>query len=158
VITARLAGDQELLTRLQAMPEAIRSGLGRAMLQLAQDLERSVKGDKLSGQVLQVRSGALRATIAAEVDEAALTATVGSDPAYARAQEYGFAGTVGVRAHLRRIRQAFGRPIAEKTIAVGAFSRRMNLPERSFLRSALDEMQPRIEAAARAAIAEALAT
>ena len=40
-----------------------------------------------------------------------------TDLDYARAQEYGFDGTVNVRASVRRIREAFGHPIAEKTIS-----------------------------------------
>lgn len=157
MITARLTGDDRLLQWLRDLPEAVRAGLGRALLRLAAELERTVQ-QKLGGEVLRVRSGALRSSIKAAVDSsgAVLTATVGSDLRYAAAQEYGFAGTVDVRAQLRRITEAFGRPIAEKTIRVGGFSRRMNLPERSFLRSALSEMQPQIAAAVREAVSQAV--
>ena len=157
MIAASIVGDREMLDRLRALPEAARAGLGRAVSELARELERRV-AEKLSGEVLQARSGSLRSSIEAAVDESAtgIVVTVGSSLGYARAQEYSFAGTVGVRAHLRHITQAFGRPIAAKTIEVGASSRRMNLPERSFLRSALVEMHPQIEAAARRAMQEAL--
>jgi phage gpG-like protein len=154
VISAVLVGDRRLIGQLQALPQAAQAGLGRAMLQLAQQLQDRVQQDKLSGQVLRVRTGALRASIAAQTAD--LSATVGSELPYAAAQEYGFSGTVSVRAHLRRIREAFGRRIAEKTIAVGAYSRNMNLPARSFLGSALADMQPEIEAALRDAVNQAL--
>jgi phage gpG-like protein len=154
VISARLVGDRELAARLEAVPEAAAAGLGRALLRLAQELQDRAR-DKVSGEVLQSRSGALRSSITAETS--GLTVTVGSDLAYAAAQEYGFTGTVAVRPQLRRIKEVFGRPIAEKTIAVGGYSRRINLPARSFLGSALAELQPAIEQAVREALAEAIA-
>jgi hypothetical protein len=52
--------------------------------------------------------------------------------------------------------EAFGRPISEKTINVRAYRRRMDLPERSFLRSALEDMDPAIREEVGAALLEAL--
>ena len=114
--------------------------------------------DKLSGQVLRSRSGTLKSSIDLRIDQSAgaITASVFTDSRYAGVQEYGFAGTVSVRASLRRIREAFGRPIAEKTISVRAYNRRMNLPERSFMRSALEDMTPAIRDGVDAALAEAV--
>jgi len=63
---------------------------------------------------------------------------------------------VSVTASLRRIREAFGRPIAEKTVNVRGYQRRMDLPERSFLRSALDDMGPTIRDEVQAALTEAV--
>ena len=154
MIAARLLGDRDLAARLAALPDSAAAGLGRALLRLAQQLQDRAR-DKASGEVLQPRTGALRSSIAAAVT--GLSVTVGSDLPYAAAQEYGFSGMVAVRPQLRRIRQAFGRPIAEKTIAVAGYSRRMDLPARSFLGSALAELGPDIAAAVRAALAEAVA-
>jgi hypothetical protein len=108
--------------------------------------------------VLKSRTGALRSGIDLRVAQSArgVTASVFTDLRYAAAQEYGFAATVSVGASLRRIREAFGRPIAEKTISVRAHNRRMNLPERSFLRSALEDMTPAIREGVEAALAEAV--
>jgi len=146
VITAYLVGDEQLLERLRALPDAINSGLLRGMTQLGIEVQRHVQEDKLSGQVLRSRTGSLKSSIDLRVDQSsgAITASVFSDSRYAGVQEYGFAGTVSVRASLRRIREAFGRPITEKTISVRAYDRRMDLPERSFLRSALEDMAPAI--------------
>jgi len=146
VITAYLVGDEQLLERLRALPDAVNSGLLRGITQLGIELQRHVQEDKLSGQVLRSRTGSLKSSIDLRVDQSsgAITASVFSDSRYAGVQEYGFAGTVSVRASLRRIREAFGRPIAEKTISVRAYDRRMDLPERSFLRSALEDMAPAI--------------
>jgi hypothetical protein len=107
---------------------------------------------------LHARSGALKQSISVRVDRSATTvsATVFSDLDYAAAQEYGFSGTVDVRASLRQIKEAFGHPIAAQTIGIAAHSRRMDLPERSFLRSALDDLTPDISAGVADALREAL--
>jgi hypothetical protein len=158
VITAYLVGDVQLLERLRALPDAINSGLLRGITQLGIELQRHVQQDKLSGQVLRSRTGSLRSSIGLRVDQSggAVTASVFADSRYAGAQEYGFTGTISVRASLRRIRDAFGRPIAEKTISVRAYDRRIDLPERSFLRSALADMAPVIRDEVGAALAEAI--
>jgi hypothetical protein len=157
VITAYLVGDVQLLERLRALPDAINSGLLRGITQLGIELQRRVQHDKLSGQVLRTRTGSLRSSIGLQVDQSdgAVTASVFTDSRYAGAEEYGFTGTVSVRTSLRRIRQAFGRPIAEKTISVRAYDRRMDLPEHSFLRSALEDVGPAIRDGVQAALAEA---
>ncbi len=159
MISAGLRGDKPALDRLRALPNAANEGLARAVARLGFALQSRIRQDKLSGQVLKTRSGALKASIdvAADRSAAAVTATVITKLDYAAAQEYGYSGAVNVRASLRQIQQAFGRPIAAKTIIVGAHSRRMNLPERSFLRSTLDEMTPDINAGVNDALREAIA-
>lgn len=158
MITALLVGDDQVLSQLRAMPDAIDSGVARAIAKLGIDLQRAVQFDKLSGQALMDRTGALRSSINLRIDQSAgqFTATVFTNCDYAGAQEYGFSGTVNVRASLRQIREAFGRPIAEKTISVRAHSRRMKLAEHSFLRSALDDLSPEIEDEVEAALREAV--
>ena len=146
MITARVVGDERALARLRDLPVAINSALVRAITKLGIDLQRNVQQDELSGQMLAERSGSLKSSIDLRVDQnaAVVTATVFTNSAYAGAHEYGFAGTVNVRASLRRVAEAFGRPISGKMINVRAHSRRMDLPERSFLRSALEDMAPAI--------------
>jgi hypothetical protein len=104
VITAHLVGDERALARLRDMPLAINSGLARAITKLGIDLQGKVQQDELSGQMLAARSGSLKSSIDLRVDQSAtvVTATVFTDSAYAGAHEYGFAGTVNVRASLRR--------------------------------------------------------
>jgi hypothetical protein len=158
VISASLVGDQQALERLRALPEAVNSRLLGAINRLGIELQQDVKQDKLSGQVLTSRTGSLRSSIDFRIDQSGstFTATVFTDSRYAAAQEYGFVGTVSVRASLRRIREAFGRPISEKTISVRAYDCRMNLPERSFLRSALKDMTPAIHDGVETALADAV--
>ena len=109
-----------------------------------------MKLDKLSGQVLAVRSGALRDSIAAEVaaDGDAIVATVGSvgELKYAAIQEYG--GKTGAHEIL---------PIKAKALAFIAggamrFATRVEhpgstIPARSYLRATLDEESDAIVAA-----------
>jgi len=150
MITGYLVGDRQVLERLRALPDAAHSSLLRALTRLGIELQRDVQQDKLSGS--------LRSSIDLTVDQSggAITASVSSGSRYAGAQEYGFAGTVSVRTSLRRITKAFGRPIAETTINVRAYDRRMDLPERSFLRSALEDMGPAIREEVQAALTEAV--
>jgi phage gpG-like protein len=158
VIAAVLVGDDRALSRLRSLPGDVEAGLVQAIARLATDLQRKVQ-DELSGQVLSTRSGSLVSSIDLRVDQsaAAVTATIFSDSSYARAHEYGFVGAVDVRAGLRRITEAFGRPIAGKTIAVRAHTRNVNLPQRSFLRAALEAMEPEIRDTIDTALREAVA-
>lgn len=132
----------EAVAHLNALPnrirEELRVGIGRANVKLV----RAVK-QKLSGEVLKVRSDRLRRSIGDIVEETQTTVSgvVSTPVKYAPPNEYGFHGTVSVRAHMREIKQAFGRPIAPMQVQVGAFSRAMNLPERSFMRSALRDLE-----------------
>ncbi len=124
-------------------------------------LQRNVVRDKLSGQVLNVRTGTLRRSIGQAVSDvgAKIVGFVSTNVKYAPPHEYGFRGTVNVRAHLREVKEAFGKRLKTPvTASVGAYSRTVNLPERSFLRSALREMKAAgvIERDIDAALAEAL--
>lgn len=158
MIAAGLVGGEVALARLRAMPHVAQAGVARAIAKLGTDLQNNVRQDKLSGQLLAARSGSLRSSIELQTIERgmATTATVFTNLDYAAAHEFGFAGTVNVRASLREIKEVFGHPIAETTVGVRAHSRRMDLPERSFLRSALDEMSPDINAGVDAALREAV--
>jgi Bacteriophage HK97-gp10, putative tail-component len=158
VISAELLGDGSALDRLRALPDAANAGLARAIAKLGIDLQSNVQQNKLSGEVLKVQSGALKSSIDVQIDKSAtgVTATVFTDLDYAAAQEYGFSGTVNVRAILRTIKLSFGRPIATKTVSVRAHSRQMDLPARSSLQSALDDMTPNISADVDDALREAI--
>ena len=136
MISACLVGDEQALERLRALPEAVNSRLLCAITRLGIDLQADVQEDKLNGQVLKSRSGSLRSSIDFRVDQSGntFTASVFTDSRYAAAQEYGFVGTVSVR----------------------AYDRRMNLPERSFLRFALKDMTPAIHDGVEAALADAV--
>ena len=151
MITFDQSGAADVVRTLDALPGRIQTELRPSVARLSGDLAEAVKART------GARSGRLRASIieATGDDGATAFATVASDLAYARAQEFGFHGTVSVRAHLRQIRTAFGRAIVPRTAPVRAHPMRMNLPERSFLRAALRDLDER--GAIRSAIAGAIA-
>ena len=125
-----------------------------------------VRDNKLSGQMLNLkapgnkllplgqRSGKLKDSITFRVDseENTIAAVVGTNVEYAAIHEFGFNGPESVRAHLRRhveqhkmlvtgklSKKTWAVPKSEGSIQVKAFTREMNMPERSFLRSTLAE-------------------
>ncbi len=150
MLSFSLSGDDALNAQLDAFPGARGDALAAKAETLAQALAEAVKLDKLSGQVLAARSGALRDSIAAEVanDGVSIVATVGSfgDVKYAAIQEYG--GKTGAHEIL---------PVKGKVLAFLAggamrFAARVEhpgstIPERSYLRSTLDEESDAIVAA-----------
>ncbi len=153
MLSVDIQGADALDARLATLSVAVRDALARKIEDLAERLEQRIK-DNLSGTVLQAESGTLRDSIEVRFEPSA--AALVAMTKYAAAQEYGFVGEESVSAHSREIREAFGRTIAPKTIFVRAFSRTMNLPERSYMRSALDEMQDEIAAALSDAVEEGL--
>jgi phage gpG-like protein len=152
VITAYLVGDSELIARLSAMPGVVQSGIVRAVTRLALELEALVKR-KLSGDVLRVRTGVLRSSINNRVNQTAtgVTASVGTNVSYAKFHEFGVP-------HEWEIRPRSARALAFEIGGRTIFAARVihpPLPERSFLRSALREMEPRIRSKLEAAVTQA---
>jgi phage gpG-like protein len=159
MFTVELVGDRELITRLTEIGPQLRGNLRRAVAKIGLDMQRRVM-EKLSGEVLKVRTGVLRSSInfrGPEETATGVTGSVGTKVKYARVHEFGFHGTVNVKAHIRQVTQVFGRPISA-TQHVRAHSMRMNLPERSFLRSTLREMTPEIKAGLESAVKSTLET
>ncbi len=139
-------GTDAVAERLRSLPERLGARLAAAMQRLGDRLQDSVAA-KLDGAVLQRRSGRLAGAVAFEIETSGegIGARLGVDPVaipYAAYQEFGFRGTETVRAQLRTIKQAFGRPIAERQVPVASHDRRVDYPAHSFLRAALDEAAP----------------
>ena len=133
----------DLRQHLADLPDNARAALRRELSAAMSDLAASIRDDKLSGQVLQVRSGRLRASITATVSEegGTLVGTVGSDLTYAAIQEYG--GTI-LRRQAANAKQL--RPNTGVTVE----------PERSYLRSTLAEQASSIRERLTAAIMKAI--
>jgi phage gpG-like protein len=154
MITVKLIGDRELVARLDAMPGRVHDGLARAVARLGLELQRKVQSEKLSGQVLKVRTGSLRSSINMQIEDTteAVEASVGTNVFYGKIQEYGVARTWLIEA----------RNAKSLAFTIGGtkfFRRRVThppLPERSFLRSALAEMAPAIEDGLKEAVAQAI--
>lgn len=156
-----IIGEAEVTTALENLKDADRSLL-EVVTRMTIELQRYVKDKKLNrsgggrggvseaGQQLAVRTGRLRRSITQRVTDGGQTITgiVGTNVEYARAHEFGFQGAVTVKEHLRRVTQAWGRPLKTPVMAtVREHTMQMNLPARSFLRSSLREMTPEIQKA-----------
>ncbi len=158
MITVELVGQRELSLRLTSMPAAVRSALIRKTTALSLQLEALVKS-KLSGIVLNVVTGALRRSISHKVESGATSvkATVFSsgDVKYAGIHEFG--GTIHVPEIVPVKAQALHFIYEGKEI----FAKRVRahdvvMPERSFLRSSLEDMRTEIVAGLREAVNEGL--
>jgi hypothetical protein len=155
VITARLVGDDAVLAWLRATPDAIASGLARAIATLGIELRRKIHEDELANQSLAPRSGSLSNSLQIDQSDNRVAATVSSGSNYNHPHEYGF-GAAGVGASLRHIKKAFRRQIPRKAISLQSYRRRIDVPEPSFLHSALEDMDPAIRDEVEAALREAL--
>lgn len=136
MLKATIVGTEAVAQRFSAMPNALQAQVERVVQRFVMELTAQVKAEKLSGQVLNRRSGRLSRSVHPDVKSVPGTVTgiVGTNVKYGRLHEYG--GTVQVPAHLRRVTQVFGRKLDNPIMAqVRAHSARF--PQRSFLRSAL---------------------
>lgn len=166
--------------RLAAMGGKVRSNLLRVIRSLTLEVEARVK-QKLSGDVLHVRTGLLRSSITSrtQVEGDSVVGSVGTNVSYARVHEFGFNGVVTVAAHIRRtqaqmrratysvkgkdgeriykVRQTgkFGKSAG--AVTVKTHQRHVNLPERSFLRSSLNEIADKARADILMAVREGMA-
>jgi len=154
-----LEGDEALKARFAALPAEIIERLAAKAALLAQALADKVKDDKLSGGVLNAVSGALRASIVAEVraDENGVFAGIGSagDVKYAAIQEF------GGKTPAHEILAVKARALAFASNGAVIFAKRVDhpgsvIPERSYLRSSLVEMADEIVAGLAEAAREAL--
>lgn len=136
-----VVGGDAAVARFDRLPTRLRTelkvGIGRAVLLV----QKRTKQDKLTDQVLHVRTGRLRRSINTRVEEGMsdVTGTIGTNVKYARPHEFGFDGTVNVREHLRRSKLG-------NAFTVRAHSMHMHIPERSFLRSSLADEREQIRA------------
>ena len=159
MLTVQLTGADALQNRLQNAPAAIQSALRAKAADLAERLRRHVTDDKLSGQVLRTRSGALKASIAAEVDDDAgqVIARVFSagDVKYAAIQEDGGRTAPHDIVPDKAKALAFlvhGAPVFAKIVHHPG----SQIPARSYLRSALADMGDQILAEFTAAALDVL--
>jgi len=141
MIDAYVVGSESVIRRFDSMPDKLRVQLKIAITRLAIKLQRYVKSDKLSGQVLNVRTGTLRRSIDKVVVDQGnrVIGKVSTNVRYGKLHEYGFKGTKTVEAHVREIKKAWGRSITPRQAQIREHTREVNLPERSFLRSALKD-------------------
>ncbi len=160
MLNITITGDRQLIERLDAMPEKLRAALFRKVSELALRLEAKVK-QKLTNDVLNVRTGNLRRSIQNKVEQSA-SAVIGrvysaGDVKYAAIHEFGGQ----TKAHI--IEAVNGKALAFQMNGKQVFARRVNhpgskIPERSFLRSSLSEMRDEITEGLRQTVVETLRT
>lgn len=162
--TIDIPNENRLIARLDKFPISLRARL-RPVIEAA---VRQLLGAVIAAEPR--RTGALRAATQMFVDEGpdwirGRVRILGSAGRGARAHniaaaalEYGAHGTARVQAHQRRLNQVFGRRQEAQSIMVDAYTRRMNITARRFLRdpaaTARAAALPKIEAAIQQAIAE----
>ena len=160
MIKAEIVGGDKVLAFMDGIFPRVRTAARQSITRSLFELVAEVKSQKLSGQVLRNRTGRLRRSIhASKVEDTGgeIAGTVGTNVEYAAVHEYGFSGTVTVKAHMRMITQAWGKQLKNPhQVSVSSHGRQVNLPERSFLRSALKEMSPGFIARLQTDINEAL--
>jgi phage gpG-like protein len=137
-----MTGQAELAERLGVMPDRLRAALAEKIDALAQTLFAQVVGVNLSGGVLNTRSGSLRDSIRmqASQQDGAIGVEIFSDGdlPYAAIQEY------GGKTAAHEILPDKARVLAFALNGSRVFARRIQhpgsqIPERSYLRSALED-------------------
>jgi phage gpG-like protein len=165
-VTVEVRGDAEVAARFARLSERGVREVRRAIEQLCVQDEALVK-QKLSGEVLNVVTGALRSSIFHEVESTGDTIigriASSGDVKYAAIHEFG--GTIshpGGTAYIVIAGQ--GATFISNAVAAGLGTRisgrtaphTIHMPERSFLRSALREMEPKIRTTLEAAVTRAV--
>ena len=158
MITVEIVGDKQVIAKLDALPGRLHDALLTRVTSLSLQMAAAVKL-KLSGQVLNVRSGNLRRSIQSAVTDQTteVSGRIFSDASvrYAAIQEYG--GTT--RPH--GIEAKPGGVLAFQAGGKTVFARRINhpgskIPPRPFMRPTLAEYRDKIVTSFEAAAAEAV--
>jgi len=154
-----LLGDAKLIARLEAMPASVAASLLRKVSMLVLKLQNYIQTNKLSGQVLNRKSGRLMRSIGTKVEQTA-TAVLGivfqsSDVPYGRIHEYG--GKTA--AHVIVPKKAS--VLAFNWKGENVFFKRVNhpgstFPERSYMRSGLRDMSVEISLGLKTAVVEGI--
>ena len=150
MIGVTLEGALELSAKLDAFPAQLMRDIQEKAGQLAAALADKVKYEKLGGEVLTSRSGRLQNAIAAEVvvegTDVTASVFVSGDVKYAAIQEYGGRTAphdiVPTKADALAFLAGGSMRFAKVIHHPGS-----QMPERSYLRSSLDEMSAEIVAA-----------
>lgn len=124
---------------VQAAREAAVPAVTRRMQEIVIKLTRLVKADKLTGQVLHVRTGTLRRSITPNVSQQGnlIVGTVTTNIRYGLLWEFG--GTIP--AYQRLVTKAWGRAVREPKMATW---HAREVAPRSFIRSGMEDMMPEI--------------
>ena len=159
MLSVTLKGADELDAKLDGLPAAVVAALAAKSAALANQLLTLVRS-KLTGGVLQPRTGALAASIGVdgpriEGDRVVTTLFAGGDVKYAAIQEYG--GVTSPHDILPSRAKALAFLAGgEQVFAHIVHHPGSHIPERSYLRSSLAEMAGQIESELKAAVVDAI--
>lgn len=148
IVNITVHGDKELIARFKAMPAVVNQVLYAKVLALALKLEKLVKTGKLNGQVLNRITGALARSIHNKVDR--LSHSVmgrvysSGDVKYAGIHEYGGKTSAHVIEPKKASVLAFMGKGGKMVFAKSVNHPGSKMPERSFLRSSLNDMSREI--------------
>ena len=177
--SAEALGFDIIRINLENLPGMIRQNIIATLEKEGQRLANIVMEDKLEGQVLNRRTGALQKSVHFGVDrEGGLdVGYIGADTEYAARHEFGFIGTEQVSEHLRKrysvsdqLREYFEKTSPKKQLSdakrksmmtctietVRAHQRSVNYPAHSYLRSTVAENADQIEAALDESVRDAI--
>lgn len=164
IVSGRVVGAERAQFHLGGAPDRVMAAVRKTVRQLGLELEKIVKTQKLTGVVLHRQSGDLARSVNTEMISTTTseTARTGTNKSYGRFWELGFHGIEFVRPHVRHIRSrdSYGR-VAKLTKSgrmttrrgartgmgvgfVSGHSRHVDQPARPFLRSALEDIRPRV--------------
>nr|DAT12907.1 MAG TPA: hypothetical protein [Bacteriophage sp.] len=158
-ITAVVVGAENVQAHFDRAAAGIDRKIAGSIGRITVRLQARVVRDKLSGQVLHVRSNNLRGSIHQEVtqDGDTIIGRVGTNVEYAAYHEYGFTGAQSVKSHMRMMRYAFGKPMKQpRKVLVQAHTRNVDYPAHSFLRTAMQDMRDEIMAELTDGVKEAI--
>jgi len=134
------------LNRYQPESREFRAALLNIARRIEADAKLNIrKPSRTGGGVMKplIDTGRLFNSIRHEFTRDRLGVFVGSfGVPYARLHEFGYRGDITVRAHQRTQTQAFGRAIQPKRVNVRNFKKRVNYPERPYLRPAYEKNIP----------------
>lgn len=157
MIRGTVVGDDRVNVKLGAMPDKVVDAVEKRLQRVVKRIEARVKANKLSGQLLHVRTGTLRRSIHSDVKSKSsqIVGTVGTNLIYAAYHEYGFNGTQNVKEHMRQVKaaavlhmkgkragtinKAATAKQATQAQKVKAHTRNVNYSGKSYLRSTLRE-------------------
>lgn len=164
-LTGQVLGSESVQGKFTVVTNATVDRVREAVKNQGLELLRMVK-EKLSDDVLHVRSGRLRKSINEKStdDGRTFTSTTGTNLIYARIHEMGASNLAeNVRAYLRRTKAStkeahsigwrgrnkisIAREASMGACQVHAFTRQMNMPKASFLVSSLQDRKEAIRSA-----------
>lgn len=160
MITAKLVGQKKVIAQLTSMPLAVHNAVLQKIYKLAIDMQTYIRTQKLSGQVLNVKSGALRRSINWTVNDLGkkILAKVFSagDVKYAGIHEYGGRTAAHDIFPKKGEALAFMGRSGKMQFAKVVHHPGSVMPERSFMRSSLRDQEVTIQRELKMAVLEGL--